>query len=137
MKKPQILEMLGVTNSTLYRWMERHPQIATPDPETAAGHPFPRPLRKEGRELIWDQAAVMEWWDANRPVIGRHPVERPSVRMSFSRFAAIILKIEESWGERPAWVEHYDSIDWVDKDGRDAVIWFRTVNDAVTFNLSH
>lgn len=74
MRLNDILVLTGASKKSIYRWMDAHPTIATPDPDSLLGHAFPRPIDQAGRAMVWDEDAVSAWWRENAGTVGRHPV---------------------------------------------------------------
>ena len=142
MKVGEILALTGATKMTIYRWMERHPNVAVKDENTALGHPFPKPARKDGREVIWDEAAVREWWDANSAFVGRHSEEKASIVMPWSSLRNAMLvqprsEIDDDTGEARIVEDDMGLVQRYEKQGDQARLWFSNVSDAVLFKLKH
>ncbi len=140
MRTAEILKLTGASKPTLYRWMEKHPTITQPNEHTLLGHPFPKPSGKQGREVIWDDDAVADWWAENRNSVGRHPTEdATSTTMRWERFRAAMLKPPEVLEENGEEVidDHMAGVLRFEREGEDVRLWFRDANDAVLFKLTY
>lgn len=79
MKTAELMCLVGVSKATIYRWMEKHPSAKTRSSISLLGHPFPRPIEKDGVEVIWDGDAVEAWFSANKEIVGRHPIRNMTI----------------------------------------------------------
>jgi predicted DNA-binding transcriptional regulator AlpA len=144
MKLPEILDKLKVPRRTLYNWMERHPNLPEKDTKSLLGHPFPKPTNKVGRDNIWDDAAVMSWWDANAKTVGRHPEESPTFVMEWDQLRDAMQRPPKRWtteqkGETihhvdddMAMVQRYERL-----NANEVRLHFRDSTEAVLFRLKY
>ena len=86
MKLLEIMARLRVPRRTIYSWMEKHPNVSQQDDKSLLGHPFPKPTHKDGRDNVWDNAAVNGWWTDNAKTVGRHPVVGTTIIMPWKRY---------------------------------------------------
>ena len=141
MKIADITELTGTTKAAIYRWMEKHPKLNFAHEDTLTGHPFPKPIRKEGREVVWDDDTVIAWWNDNAQVIGRHSGETLSTTIPWTSFRKVMLippeiDVNEETGEETV----YDDMELVERyrrEGKNVRLWFKDVSDAVFFKLKH
>lgn len=142
MKVSDVLSLTGATKRSIYRWMESHPSVAVEDTRSLLGHPFPKPISKEGREVVWDESAVHAWWNDNAATLGRHPVETPTGTMPWTSFRKVMLSeprsVEnDSNGEMAVVSDDMDLVQRFERQGDQVRLWFRNVGDAVYFKLKH
>lgn len=141
MKIADILALTGANKASIYRWMEKHPDAAKPHRDTLLGHPFPRPIGKEGREVIWNEEAVHQWWGANQTVVGRNPSDRILTIMPWESLRSAMLETPESYRTEDGHEEVNDDMrlvkgwEWV--NDHEVRVWFRNATDAVFFKLKH
>lgn len=107
-----------------------------------AFRPFPKPISKEGREVVWDESAVHAWWNDNAATLGRHPVETPTSTMPWTSFRKVMLSeprsVEnDSNGEVAVVSDDMDLVQRFERQGDQVRLWFRNVGDAVYFKLKH
>jgi predicted DNA-binding transcriptional regulator AlpA len=132
MRLADVLAMTGATKKTLYRWMEKHPTIAEPDPDSTLGHPFPRPSGNEGRAVLWNREAVEAWWALNGATVGRHPENAEMTTMLWLSFRrAMLVNPEEGLQDDMALVRRYE------REGAEVRLWFQNVSEAVYFKLKY
>jgi len=65
-----IFNQLGVSKKSVYRWMKQHPSV---------GKPFPKPIGRKGRFVVWDEDEVKAWWAENKITVGRHPKQAATI----------------------------------------------------------
>ena len=141
MKIADVLKLTNVSNSTLYRWMEKHPTMESPLGDRWTGRPFPRPKKKkkEGRVVVWDEKEVLEWWDANASTISKHPNESPSILMDYQDYrTALDCKKEKRFDEeldRFVYEDDFRLIWRTEFEGDDVRLWFRHKTDQIKFML--
>lgn len=56
LRNPEVLELTGVSNATLYRWIKE-------------GH-FPAPVKLGPNSVGWRESALQEWLDSREPAGG-------------------------------------------------------------------
>lgn len=135
-----VLKLTGVGKATIYRWMNRHPTMRTGRPDSLGGHPFPKPLRKKGREVLWDKSVVESWWTANKDLVGRHPDESNIIIMPWPKFREAMLKRPRLLRMEDGSEVIEDDMDMVESFDRkldDVRVRFRSVEDAVWFKLKY
>lgn len=142
MRLNDVLQLTGAAKKTLYRWMEKHPAIDTPDPNSALGHPFPRPTGSAGRAVVWDEMDVRAWWSANGKTVGRHPPNAETLVMSWEKFRKAMLEAPlteaNEQGEPVTITDNMLLVQRFERAGDDEVhLWFRNVSDAVFFKLNY
>ena len=142
MKISEVLTLTDATKRTVYRWMEGHPSIPVEDKRSLLGHPFPRPMSKDGREVIWDESAVHAWWNDNAATLGRHPVETPTTTMPWISFRKAMLsepqcEENDSSGDAAFFRDDMELVQRFERQGDQVRLWFRSVGDAVYFKLKH
>lgn len=142
MKISEVLTLTGATKRSVYRWMEGHPSIAVEDTRSLLGHPFPRPMSKDGREVIWDESAVHAWWNDNAATLGRHPAETPTTTMPWTSFRKVMLsepqcEEKDSSGGVAFLRDDMELVQRFERQGDQVRLWFRSVGDAVYFKLKH
>lgn len=138
-KTIEILKLTGASKPTIYRWMEKHPTLDVRDEGSPLGHPFPKPQKKEGREVIWDGDEVRAWWAANARTIGRHPVEGQMITLPWDRYRAATLAAPDVYEEDGVMIinDHMKSILRIEHEGDQVRLWFRDPTDAVLFKLKY
>lgn len=135
----EILELTGASKPSIYRWMDKHPTLAMADPDSLLGHSFPKPVRKEGRTVHWDDDEVRQWWEANGNTVGRHPEDTPTIVMSsesFRRAMQIAPKMIEVDGEEVV-DDHMDMVQQFERRDDEVKVGFRNISDAVLFKLTY
>ena len=135
----EVLELTGVGKASLYRWMSEHPTLAKADADSQVGHPFPKPTRKQGREVLWNEDVVKNWWEANSTLVGRHP-EGCTVVMPWPRFRKAMLKRPRVFSNDDGSEiveDHMDMVESFDRRLDDARVRFRSVEDAIWFKLKY
>lgn len=135
----EIMTLTGASKPSVYRWMEKHPTLTMADPDSLLGHPFPKPVRKEGRTVHWDDDQVQQWWEANGTTVGRHPEDSPTIVMSwesFRRAMQIAPKLTPEDGVEVAH-DHMDMVQQFQRRDDEVKLWFRNVSDAVLFKLTY
>lgn len=141
MKIAEIAMLTEAKPRTIYRWMDHHPSVPNPQADSLLGHPFPKPIGKEGREVIWDEAGVHAWWEANRSWLGRHPQEGESTVVSDNGFLTAMSEQVEEYIPDPTTnsllpVHPLAKIEAVERIAPGKLrVTFRTVADAVEFKL--
>jgi predicted DNA-binding transcriptional regulator AlpA len=141
MRLSEILELTGAAKKTLYRWMEKHPTIDTPDPNSMLGHPFPRPVGNQGRAVVWDKEAVTAWWAINSTTVGRHPENAEMTTMPWTKYRAAtrepIETMIDEMGREIVLVDDLELVQRFEREGDEVRLWFRNVSDAVFFKLKY
>lgn len=125
MRLNDILALTGASKKSIYRWMDAHPTITIPDPDSLLGHAFPRPVDQAGRAMVWDADAVSAWWRENAGTVGRHPVLKHNATFVHSRY----IHPENTTGgfmENNEGIMGSYSYDMVESEGNQ-----RTVNNGV------
>jgi len=145
MRIDDIMKLTGASKATIYRWMEKHPTLETLDSSANApfnsaplGAPFPRPQRKEGRAVIWDEGEVHEWWQANESHIGRHPEQSNVIDLGYDRFRAAMshpVDVYEDDDGNEVIEDPMASIARFEREGDQVRIWFADATDAVLFKI--
>lgn len=141
MKIADVLKLINVSNSTLYRWMEKHPTMESPLGDRWTGRPFPKPKKKkkEGRIVVWDEKEVDEWWAANAATISKHPNENPNILMSFQDFqTALNWKTKIPFDElldQSIYENDFRLFTRIEPEGDDLRIWFKNKTDQIKFML--
>lgn len=140
MKLKDLLSLTGASKKSIYRWMESHPTIDCPDPDSLLGHPFPRPVERDGRAMVWDAEAVNAWWRQNAGTIGRHPEDAAVIEMGFRSFRRASLKEPKRFQNDDGSVTIEDDIALIRKlevHGDTVRLWFHSVGDAVMFKVKY
>lgn len=140
MKLRDILALTGASKKSIYRWMEAHPTISVPDPDSLLGHAFPRPADRDGRAMVWDAEAVSAWWRQNGGTIGRHPEDAAVIEIGYRSFrrATLMQPVTFENDDGSAAVEDdIASIRKFEVHGDKVRIWFGSVGDAVMFKLKY
>ena len=135
-----VLQLTGVGKATIYRWMNRHPVLSVTDPTSPLGSPFPKPKRKQGREVLWDRAQVENWWGANAESVGRHPGESATIVMPWASFRKAMLTKPRRFKEDDGTERVEDDFDKIKEFSRlldDVRVRFETVDDAVLFRMKY
>lgn len=145
MRIDDIMKLTGASKATIYRWMERHPTIASDDPSSAAGFddgvlgsPFPKPERKEGRAVFWNEDQVHQWWQANSNYLGRHPEESNVIELPYARYRAAMSHPVDSYEDEDGNQVIDDPIASVtryERHGEQARVWFADATDALLFKI--
>jgi len=149
MRLPDILKRHKVPRSSLYRWMEKHPNLSEASPDSLLGHSFPQPT-KINNVNEWDKDEVERWFTDNAKTIGRHPVSFIMPYSAFLHFLATrkveVITIEDKQGTEK---RRFDDLDLVkswertdedgtpDGDGMHVKIICKDAEDAVLFKLKH
>ena len=139
-KLADVMHHCEAGKTTVYRWMQKHPTMTSPKPNSLAGTAFPQPIGKDGRVVYWDADAVRAWWAANRETVGRES-KNAVIVIPWESFRASMTKTEsepadnEETGQSA--VESDDNRLWyrVERHGEEARIWFHEVEDAVLYKL--
>ena len=141
MRLADVLALTGATKKTLYRWMERHPTIATPDPNSKLGHSFPRPYGNQGRAVLWDEAAVSQWWNDNSTTVGRHPENAEVTEIAWDAFRTAMLMQPNCYHDQESGEDVVEDdmalVMRFERRGDDAILTFKNVSDAVYFKLKY
>lgn len=132
MKVSEVLALTGASKPSLYRWMEKHPVLNEQDPHSPRGHPFPKPIKKEGREVIWDGDEVGAWWVANCETVGR---QTETTTIPWSNYLAAMRATPEPHAD--GFTDDMELILKMERVGPDVRLWFRNPSDAVFFKLKH
>lgn len=145
MKRWKIADLIrecATGRTTIYRWMEKHPTLDIADPASPLGHPFPKPVGKEGREVLWDASEVSAWWSANSETVGRE-ARNPTFLMPWTSYrkamkdAKRVTKRDEKTGEEIVVSDDLEMVQRYERQGEQVRLWFRDVNDAVYFKLKY
>jgi predicted DNA-binding transcriptional regulator AlpA len=141
LKIAEIMSLTGASKPSIYRWMEKHPKLDQEHDSSLMGHSFPKPMRKEGREVIWDESAVHAWWDANAATVRRHSHEKPTTTIPWAKFREAMLQEPErdfdpASGEEKV-IDDMELVQRFEREGAEVRVWFRNVSDAVFFKLRH
>jgi predicted DNA-binding transcriptional regulator AlpA len=136
----EVLQVARISSATLYRWMKQHPADVMPDPNSQRGHPFPRPVRKTGKQVIWDADKVRTWLKDNIEILAQ-PREKPTITLTWERLLAG-LRSGQTKAAEEALGAHQSAADLagivsIENLGTDARVRFRSINEAVTFNLTY
>jgi predicted DNA-binding transcriptional regulator AlpA len=141
LKIAEIMKLTKASKPTIYRWMERHPKIVDGDTNSLLGHPFPKPIKKEGRVVLWDEPTVRAWWQANASTVRRHSTEKPSVVLPWRSFREVWLTLPVTSPNTEAEDDQADDdlelIQRFERQGDDVQVWFSTLSDAVKFKLRY
>lgn len=140
MRLNDILALTGASKKSIYRWMDAHPTITIPDPDSLLGHPFPRPVNRAGRAMVWDADAVSAWWRENAGTVGRHPEEAAVIEIGYRSFRRATLMPPARFSNDDGSVAVEDdlaTIRKVEMNGDKVRIWFRAVSDAVLFKVKY
>jgi predicted DNA-binding transcriptional regulator AlpA len=137
-----VLALTGASLATLYRWMERHPKLTEAEPDSPRGHAFPKPIGKEGREVIWDESAVDAWWTANADSVRRDLREKPVITLTPARFGEVMGTLtrsidEEDSERRETRRRDFLSIRGIDPRGDQVRLTFDSISDAMLFKLKY
>lgn len=135
-----ILKLTKVGKATIYRWIDRHPTMVVADLSSLTGHPFPRHVRKEGREVLWDAAEVEKWWAANADIVGRHPSDGPTVIMKWEKFRQAMMKRPREFEAEDGTVTVEDDMEMVVEFSRllgNVRVKFASLDEAVLFRLKY
>lgn len=146
MRIADIMELTGASKATIYRWMDRHPTLASGSKLSAVGESegalpgttFPKPERKEGRVVIWNENEVLEWWKANEDHIGRHPEESHIIELPYARYRAAMsypVKVHEDEDGNQVVEDYMASVTKTERNGDLVRIWFADITDAVLFKI--
>lgn len=144
MRIDEIMNLTGASKATIYRWMERHPTLGGLDGAGAElangllGVPFPRPQRKEGRAVIWDEGEVRQWWDANESHIGRHPEQSNMIELPYERYRAAMsypVDVYRDDDGNEVIEDPMASITKIEREGSQVRIWFADATEAVLFKI--
>ena len=134
-----VLALTGVSKPTLYRWMEKHPTSVEPSGTSERGKPFPKPVRKDGRTVLWSADEVNGWWRANRRSVGRHPQQKTIVSVPMSAFREAMRAVPEEYEKdgQMVVVDHIAAIRRFEanRDDDEVKLWFDDAFDAAEFML--
>ena len=141
MKLEDIIFKIDVPKRTLYRWMEKHPNVSIKDTNSLLGHPFPAAIGRKGKEKIWDAATVDAWWHANARSVGRHPLESSDLTLALDLWGSLTPGIEFNRRTNEDGFETIDT-DWymiktVEIKGSVVRVTFRSAVDAMKFKLKY
>lgn len=151
MKMKEVLQLLGVTYVSLHRYMKNHPKLGFRDTGTFTGHPFPQPIHKEGRELVWDDDQVNRWVEDNAKYVGKRALRGVRIKMPYiamrmamrnAEIPELDVPSDDNANDEESWIiarqsDHMTQFKILGFDGDDYDLEFDSVDEAIMFKLKY